>query len=124
MAEFLLELLSEEIPARMQTRAAQDLKRLVTDKLGELGLAFTRAEGFATPRRLALWVDGLPTHQPDRVNEIKGPRVSAPDNVIEAFLKARGVASLDACEQRGKDKNAAWFYIERVPGGPTGPVLA
>ena len=124
MAEFLLELLSEEIPARMQARAAQDLKRLVTDKLGELGLTFTRAEGFATPRRLALWVDGLPTNQPDRVNEIKGPRVSAADNVIEAFLKARKISSLDACEQRGKDKNASWFYVERIPGGPTGPVLA
>jgi glycyl-tRNA synthetase beta chain len=124
MAEFLLELLAEEIPARMQTRGAQDLKRLVCDKLGEMGLTFTRAESYATPRRLALWVDGLPKHQPDRLNEIKGPRVSAPVNVIESFLKARKIPSLDACEQRGSDKNASWFFVERVPGGPTGPVLA
>jgi glycyl-tRNA synthetase beta chain len=124
MAEFLLELLAEEIPARMQARAAQDLKTLVCDKLTEQGLAFTRAEGFATPRRLALWIDGLPARQPERVNEIKGPRVSAPDHVIEAFLKARKIASLDACERRGTEKNASWFYIERVPGQPTGQVLA
>ena len=124
MAEFLLELLAEEIPARMQTRGAQDLKRLVCDKLGEVGLSFTRAESYATPRRLALWVDGLPKRQPDRLNEIKGPRVSAPVNVIESFLKARKIPSLDACEQRGSDKNASWFFVERVPGGPTGPVLA
>ncbi len=124
MAELLLELLCEEIPARMQARGAEDLKRLVCDKLGESGLTFTRAEGYATPRRLALWIDGLPACRPDRVNEIKGPRVSAPDNVIQAFLKARKIASLDACEQRGSDKNASWFYVERVPGGPMAPVLA
>ena len=124
MAEFLLELLAEEIPARMQTRGAHDLKRLVCHKLGEVGLSFTRAESYATPRRLALWVDGLPKRQPDRLNEIKGPRVSAPVNVIESFLKARKIPSLDACEQRGSDKNASWFFVERVPGGPTGPVLA
>ncbi|HEX3065093.1 MAG TPA: glycine--tRNA ligase subunit beta [Dongiaceae bacterium] len=124
MAEFLLELLAEEIPARMQARAAQDLKALVCDKLKEQGLAFTRAEGLATPRRLALWVDGLSARQPERVNEIKGPRVSATDQVIEAFLKARKISSLDACERRGTEKNASWFYIERVPGLPTGQVLA
>jgi glycyl-tRNA synthetase beta chain len=124
MAEFLLELLSEEIPARMQGRGAQDLKRLVTEKLGELGLSFTRAEGYATPRRLALWIEGLPVQQPDRVNEIKGPRVSAAENVIQAFLKARKIPGLDACEKRGGDKNATWFYVERVPGRPTRSVLA
>ncbi len=124
MAEFLFELLAEEIPARMQARGAEDLKRMVGEKLGEAGLAFTRAEAYATPRRLALWVDGLPPRQPDRENEIKGPRVSAPDKVIEAFLKARKIASLDACERRGSDKNAAWFYVERLPGRATGSVLA
>jgi glycyl-tRNA synthetase beta chain len=123
MAEFLLELLAEEIPARMQARAAQDLKTLVCDKLTELGLAFTRAEGLATPRRLALWVDGLPASQPERLNEIKGPRVSAPDHVIEAFLKARKITSLEACERRGSERNASWFYVEKVPGLPTGQVL-
>ena len=124
MAEFLLELLAEEIPARMQARAAQDLKALVGDKLTEQGLTFTRAEGLATPRRLALWIDGFPARQPERVNEIKGPRVNAPDHVIEAFLKARKISSLDACERRGTERNASWFYVEHVPGLPTGQVLA
>lgn len=124
MAEFLLELLAEEIPARMQTRGAQDLKTLVTDKLTELKLTFTKSEGLATPRRLAVWVDGLPATQPERLNEIKGPRVTAPDHVIEAFLKARKISSLDQCERRGTERNASWFYIERIPGLPTGQVLA
>jgi glycyl-tRNA synthetase beta chain len=124
MAEFLLELLAEEIPARMQARGAGDLKRQVCDELGEVGLPFSRAEGYATPRRLALWIDGLPTRQPDRVNEIKGPRVTASVTVIEAFLKARKIASLDACEKRGTDRNASWFYVERVAGRPTGAVLS
>ncbi len=124
MAEFLLELLAEEIPARMQARGAQDLKTLVTEKLTELKLTFTKSEGLATPRRLALWVDGLPATQPERLNEIKGPRVNAPDHVIEAFLKARKITSLDQCERRGAERNASWFYIERIPGLPTGQVLA
>ena len=73
MAEFLVELLSEEIPARMQLRASEDLKRLVCEKLKEAGLAYTRAEAYATPRRLALRVDGMPLQQPDREVEVKGP---------------------------------------------------
>lgn len=124
MAEFLLELLAEEIPARMQARAAQDLKTIVTEKLTELKLTFTKSEGLATPRRLALWVDGLPATQPERLNEIKGPRVNAADHVIEAFLKARKISSLDQCERRGSERNASWFYVERIPGLPTGEVLA
>src|ERR1043165_1842189 len=124
MAEFLLELLAEEIPARMQARAAQDLKTTVTEKLTELKLTFTKSEGLATPRRLALWVDGLPATQPERLNEIKGPRVNAADHVIEAFLKARKISSLDQCERRGTERNASWFYVERIPGLPTGRVLA
>jgi len=78
MAEFLLELLSEEIPARMQTRASDDLRRLVSDKLTEAGLGHGKAEAYATPRRLALRLEGLPAQQPDREIEVKGPRVGAP----------------------------------------------
>ncbi len=124
MAEFLLELLSEEIPARMQLRASEDLKRLVCDKLAEAALSHTRADAYATPRRLALRVDGLPPQQPDREIEVKGPRVGAPENVIQAFLKARGLKSLDACEQRQSGRGAFWFYVERVAGRPAPKVLA
>ena len=124
MAEFLLELLSEEIPARMQPRASDDLRRLVTEKLTEAGLGFGKADAYATPRRLALHIEGLPAQQPDREIEVKGPRVGAPENVLQSFLKARGLASLDACEQRESGRGAFWFYVERVAGRPTGEVLA
>ena len=86
MAELLLELLSEEIPARMQARAADDLKRLVTEKLKAAGLAFTRADAYGTPRRLALVVDGLPVAQPDIKDEKKGPRGGSPQQAIDGFL--------------------------------------
>lgn len=124
MGEFLLELLSEEIPARMQTRASDDLRRLVCDKLTEAGLAHSKAEAYATPRRLALRIEGLPAQQPDREIEVKGPRVGAPENVLQAFLKARGLSSLDACEQRESGRGAFWFYVERAAGRPAPQVLA
>ncbi|MEA2783292.1 MAG: glycyl-tRNA synthetase beta chain [Rhodospirillaceae bacterium] len=124
MADLVFELLSEEIPARMQGRAAANLKRMVAEALTEAGLTFTRAEAYATPRRLALWVDGLPPRQPDREIEIKGPRVGAPDNVLQAFLKARGLASLEDCEKRDTGKGVFWFYVERAPGRSTAEVLA
>jgi len=124
MAEFLLELLSEEIPARMQTRASDDLRRLVSEKLTEAGLGFGKADAYATPRRLALHIEGLPARQPDREIEVKGPRVGAAENVLQSFLKARGLASLDACEQRESGRGAFWFYVERVAGRPTAEVLA
>ncbi len=88
MPELLLELLSEEIPARMQARAAEDLKRLVCDGLKAAGLSFTKAEAFATPRRLALVVDGIPAKQPDVDEERRGPRADAPDKAVQGFLKS------------------------------------
>src|ERR1700761_2618233 len=100
MADLLLELLSEEIPARMQARAADDLKRLVTDKLKALDLAAASAKAFVTPRRLTLVVEGLPERQPDRTVEVKGPRVGAPEQALAGFLRSAGLASADACEQR------------------------
>src|SRR5258707_14919460 len=93
MAEFLLELLSEEIPARMQTRAAEDLKRLVGDGLKAAGLSFAAARAFATPRRLALVVDGLPVARADVSEEKRGPRGGAPDQAIQGFLKGPGPSS-------------------------------
>src|SRR5579863_10297117 len=94
MPDLLVELLSEEIPARMQRRAAEDLRRLVTDALVAAGLVYEGAKAFATPRRLALTVHGLPARSPDRREERKGPRVGAPERAFDGFLKATGLASL------------------------------
>ncbi|HVT51683.1 MAG TPA: glycine--tRNA ligase subunit beta, partial [Dongiaceae bacterium] len=123
MAELLLELFSEEIPARMQARAADDLKRLVTEKLKAAGLAFTRADAYATPRRLALVVDGLPTSQPDVKEEKKGPRVGSPQQAIDGFLKGAGLTSLDQCEQRDTGKGVFYFAVIEKKGGATSAVL-
>jgi glycyl-tRNA synthetase beta chain len=122
VAEFLLELFSEEIPARMQARAAEDLKSLVTDALKAAGLAFERAEAFVTPRRLVLVVDGLPAVRPDVVEERKGPKVDAPSQAIDGFLKATGL-TLDQCEQRDTPKGKIWFARLTIPGGPTADLL-
>jgi glycyl-tRNA synthetase beta chain len=123
MPELLLELFSEEIPARMQARAAEDLKRLVTGKLAEAGLQFTRAESYVTPRRLALAVDGLPERQPDVDEEKKGPRVGAPDQAVQGFLKASGLASLDQCEKRTVGKAEFWFAVVHRKGQATAALL-
>ncbi|MBX6321498.1 MAG: glycine--tRNA ligase subunit beta [Rhodospirillaceae bacterium] len=109
MAELLLELLSEEIPARMQARAAADLLRLVGERLRAAGLDFERAESFVTPRRLALVVEGLPLQQPDTVEERRGPRVGAPETAIRGFLKSAGLDDLAQCEQRDTGKGVFWF---------------
>ena len=85
MPDLLLEFFSEEIPARMQARAAEDLKKLVTDKLMAAGLTYDGAKAFATPRRLALTVHGIPARQPDLKEERKGPRVGGADAAIETM---------------------------------------
>src|ERR1700738_4339854 len=123
MAELLLELLSEEIPARMQARASEDLKRLVGDGLKAAGLTFTDARAFATPRRLALVVDGLPAARADVNEEKRGPRVGAPDQAIQGFLKGAGLASLDQAEKRDTGKGEFWFAIIEKKGGPTAEAL-
>ena len=111
MPELLLELLSEEIPARMQARAAEDLKRLVCQGLKDAGLKFDRAQAFATPRRLTLVVDGLPKKQPEQKIERKGPRVGAPDNAIKGFLKSAGLDSVDKCEIRDVKGEQVYFLV-------------
>jgi glycyl-tRNA synthetase beta chain len=125
MPDLLLELFSEEIPARMQARAAADLKRLVTDALVERGLTYEGAAAFATPRRLALHVAGIPVRQPDTREEKKGPRVGAPEAAVQGFLKSAGLASI-ADAAIVKDAKKGEFYtatIER-PGRATLDVLA
>lgn len=99
MAELLLELFSEEIPARMQPRAATDLRRLAVDALKAEGLGFETAGSYVTPRRLALVIDGLPTRQPDRREEKRGPRAGAPDKAVQGFLRANN-ATIEMCVER------------------------
>jgi glycyl-tRNA synthetase beta chain len=125
MPDLLLELFSEEIPARMQAKAAEDLRRMVTDKLVAEGLVYEGAKAFATPRRLALTVHGIPARQSDLKEERKGPRVGGPDAAIQGFLKATGLASLDEAKIQ-KDPKKGDFYIALIekPGRATLDVLA
>src|SRR5919198_5199025 len=94
MPDLLLELFCEEIPARMQSRAAEDLCRLVTEAVRERGLSHEGAAGFATPRRLALHLSGLPARQANSREEKRGPRVGAPEAAVQGFLKSAGLKSL------------------------------
>jgi glycyl-tRNA synthetase beta chain len=123
MREFLLEILSEDIPARMQVQAAEDLKRLVTESLTAAGLVFTRAAAHSTPRRLVLVVEGLPDTSPDRTEERKGPKVGSPEGAIRGFLKSSGLTSIDEAEIRDTDKGQTYFAVRRMPGQPTESVL-
>jgi glycyl-tRNA synthetase beta chain len=124
MSEFLLELLSEEIPARMQVQAAADLQRLVTEKLTTAGLTFDSAAAHSTPRRLTLVIDGLPDRSPDRAEERKGPKVGSPDGAIQGFLKSSGLASIDEAEIRETDKGPVYFAVTKIAGETTDTILA
>ncbi|HLJ19390.1 MAG TPA: glycine--tRNA ligase subunit beta [Stellaceae bacterium] len=123
MADYLLELLTEEIPARMQGRAAEDLQRLMSEQLKGAGLAFSSMKTFVTPRRLVLAVSGLPESQPDQSEERRGPRKGAPDAAVQGFLKSTGLTSLDQCEERDTGKGVFYFALIRRPGKPTAEVL-
>src|SRR5262245_41844359 len=125
MPDLLIELLSEEIPARMQARAADDLKKLVTDKLIAAGLLYEGAKAFVTPRRLALAVAGVPARQPDVKEEKKGPRVGAPAGAIQGFLKAAGLASIDQAKVE-RDPKKGDFYVAVIEkkGRPAIEVIA
>ncbi|CAL8976817.1 Glycine--tRNA ligase beta subunit [Rhodoplanes serenus] len=125
MPDLLLELFSEEIPARMQARAAEDLKKMVTDRLVDAGLVYEGATALVTPRRLALAVQGIPVRQPDLREEKKGPRVGAPEKAVEGFLKSAGLASLDQATVQ-KDPKKGDFYVALIekPGRPAIDVLA
>jgi glycyl-tRNA synthetase beta chain len=125
MPELLLELFSEEIPARMQGRAAEDLRRLVTDGLKAQGLACGEARAYATPRRLTLVVEGVPAKSPDVSEERKGPRVSAPEQAIAGFLKSAGLKSIGEA-QVVADAKKGDFYVARIerPGRKAGEIIA
>lgn len=125
MPDLLLELFSEEIPARMQRKAADDLKKLVTDALVERGLVYEGAKAFATPRRLALHVAGLPVRGRDVREERKGPRVGAPDAAVQGFLKAAGLSSLDqATIVSDPKKGDSYVAIIEKPGQETHLAIA
>ncbi|MGA2818480.1 MAG: glycine--tRNA ligase subunit beta [Xanthobacteraceae bacterium] len=116
MPDLLLELFSEEIPARMQARAAEDLRKLVTDRLVDAGLVYEGAKAFVTPRRLALAVHGVPARQADVREEKKGPRVGAPDNAIAGFLKAAGLKSIGEAKVQPDKKGDFYVAVIEKPG--------
>ncbi len=116
MPDLLLELFSEEIPARMQARAAEDLRKAVTDRLVNAGLVYEGAKAFVTPRRLALAVHGVPARQADVREEKKGPRVGAPDNAIAGFLKAAGLKSIGEAKVQPDKKGDFYVAVIEKPG--------
>ena len=119
MPQLLLELLSEEIPARMQAAAARDLERLARERLGEAELPFERLRTFAGPRRLTLVADGLPAAQSDRAEERKGPRVGAPETALAGFLRSTGLTRDQLTERDG-----VWFGTIAHAGRPTPEIVA
>jgi glycyl-tRNA synthetase beta chain len=124
MPDLLLELFSEEIPARMQRQAAEDLRKLVTEALVEAGLVYEGAKAFATPRRLALTVHGVPARSPDRREERKGPRVGAPDKAVAGFLKSAGLASIDEATIQPDKKGDVYVAVIEKPGRSAEDVIA
>jgi len=124
MPDLLLELFSEEIPARMQAKAAEDLRRMVTDRLVAEGLVYEGAKAFATPRRLALTVHGIPARQSDLKQERKGPRVGGAEAAIAGFLKATGLNSIDEAKIQRDPKGDFYIALTEKPGKPTVDVLA
>jgi glycyl-tRNA synthetase beta chain len=124
MHDFLLELFSEEIPARMQARAAEDLRKLVTEALVGAGLLYEGAKAFVTPRRLALTVKGVPVRQPDVKEEKKGPRVGAPEGAIQGFLRAAGLKSISEAKVVADKKGDFYLAVSEKPGRPAIEVIA
>ena len=117
MPDLLIELFSEEIPARMQAKAADDLRARLTDALVEAGLTYAGAAAFSTPRRLTLTVQGLLATSPTTREERKGPRVDAPEKAIEGFLRGAGVTREDL-EVRDEKKGQVYFATITRPGRP------
>ena len=123
MPDLLIELFSEEIPARMQARAREDLRKLVTDGLVEAGLTYAGAAAFSTPRRLALTVQGLTAESPMLREERKGPKADAPDAALEGFLRSTGLTK-DQLQLRDDKKGQVWFAVVEKPGRKAAEIVA
>ena len=125
MPDLLLELFSEEIPARLQGRASDDLKTRVTGALVDAGLVYEAARAFATPRRLALAVTGVPIRSPDLKDARKGPRVGSPEKAVEGFLRGAGLASIDEARIVNDPKKGD-FYVADItkPGRDATEIIA
>lgn len=123
MPDLLIELFSEEIPARMQKRAADDLKKRVTDGLVEAGLTYAHASAFSTPRRLTLALEGMLAESPTVREERKGPKVGAPEKAIEGFLRGAGL-TMDQLEERETPKGNVYFATIEKPGRPAAAIVA
>lgn len=123
MPDLLIELFSEEIPARMQARAAEDLKKRMTDGLVEAGLTYAGAAALSTPRRLTLAIEGLLAESPTLREERKGPKVGAPDKAIEGFLRGAGLTR-DQLEERDTSKGAVYFAQIEKPGRAAAEIIA
>ncbi len=123
MPDLLIELFSEEIPARMQARAADDLRKLVTDGLVEAGLTYAGAAAFATPRRLTLAIDGLTGESRAVREDRKGPKVGAPDAAIDGFLRGAGITR-EALEIRDDKKGQTYFAVIEKPGRKAADIIA
>ena len=123
MGEFLLELLSEEIPARMQRRAIEEFVALIRDKLTAAEIPAAGLRGYVTPRRLTIIADGIPERQPDRSEERRGPRVGAPQQALDGFLRSAGLASVEQCELRDTGRGEFYFAIVQHAGRAASEVL-
>lgn len=123
MPELLIELFSEEIPARMQGFARDTLRKMITDGLVEAGLTYGHAQAFSTPRRLVLVLDGLSTESPTLREERKGPAVTAPEAAVQGFLRSTGL-TLDQLEKRDDKKGQVWFAVIEKPGRAAPEIVA
>ncbi|ETD86797.1 glycine--tRNA ligase subunit beta [Rhodobacter capsulatus] len=123
MPELLIELFSEEIPARMQAMARDTLRKMVTDGLVEAGLTYGHAQAFSTPRRLVLVLDGLSTESPTLREERKGPATTAPEAALQGFLRSTGL-TLDQLEKRDDKKGQVWFAVIEKPGRAAPEIVA
>ena len=123
MPDLLIELFSEEIPARMQSQAAGDLKRLMTIGLSDAGLRYSAATAYVTPRRLALIVNGLPEKSPSVIEERRGPRIDAPEQAIVGFLRSTGLLRKDLKVQKHKQGKVFVAQIE-LSGRTTAEIVS
>ena len=123
MPDLLIELFSEEIPARMQAKAAADLQKRVTDGLVEAGITYADARAYSTPRRLTLTLSDMLARSPDLREERKGPRADAPEKALEGFLRSTGLTK-DQRELRDDKKGQTYFAVIDKPGRPASDIVA